>query len=55
MYFPLVLALTEVCLEIDNGIIQMADDEISLEVLFKLGLLVLRPIRPFYLMTVNGI
>ena len=31
MYFPLVLALTEVRLEIDNGIIQMVDDEISLE------------------------
>ena len=47
---------TEVCLEIYNGIIQMVDYEIRLEVL--LGLLVLRPIRPFssnYLMTVNGI
>jgi len=35
MYFPLVLVLTEVRLEIDNGIIQMVDYEISLEDLWK--------------------
>ena len=49
MYFPLVLALTEVRLEIDNGIVQMVDDEISLEDLCGplIYIIILGPIRLF--------